>query len=101
VSALEAWLEKREPVPPQNLAVALLSAAASARGAPDGESSSHALARVGRTRLDSALARPGRERESAFRLLEADGLLTYACEAALEEDGPVAALHGILAVAGR
>jgi hypothetical protein len=34
--------------------------------------------------LESALERPGRVRDSAFQLLAADALLTYACEAALE-----------------
>ena len=51
-------------------------------------------------RLDQARARPGRVRESAFRLLEADALLTYACEAALETEGPDAALRRILQVIG-
>jgi len=50
--------------------------------------------------LDAARARPGRVRESAFRLLEADALLTYACEAALESGDPEAALRRILSVIG-
>ncbi|MDF2697623.1 MAG: hypothetical protein K0S65_6006, partial [Labilithrix sp.] len=41
-------------------------------------------------------ARLGRVRDSAFRLLEADALLTYACEAALERDDPETALQRIL-----
>ncbi|MGD8730192.1 MAG: hypothetical protein PVF90_10835, partial [Gemmatimonadota bacterium] len=51
-------------------------------------------------RLDEARARPGRVRESAFRLLEADALLTYACEASLETRDPAGALRSILAAAG-
>jgi hypothetical protein len=39
-------------------------------------------------------------RESAFRLLEADALVTYACEAALEADDPESALRRILSVIG-
>jgi hypothetical protein len=55
---------------------------------------------MGRDRLEAALARPGRVRESAFRLLEADALLTYACEAALEAEDPAGALRRILLAAG-
>ena len=54
----------------------------------------------GRSRLDEARAEPGRVRESAFRLLEADALLTYACEAALESDDPATALRRILTAVG-
>ena len=39
-------------------------------------------------------------RESAFRLLEADALLTYACEAAVEAKDPDAALRRILVAIG-
>ena len=48
-------------------------------------------------RLASARSRPGRVRETAFELLLADALLTYACEAALEEERPEEALRTILA----
>lgn len=43
------------------------------------------LLETGLNRLDRALTRSGRDREAAFLLLEADGYLTYACEAAAEE----------------
>lgn len=46
--------------------------------------------------LDRARGRPGRVRESAFHLLGADALLTYACEAALEESVPAEALGRLL-----
>lgn len=46
------------------------------------------------------MARPGRVRESAFELLVADALVTYACEAALESDDAVKAL-GRLTEVGR
>ncbi len=59
-----------------------------------------ALTEAGRRRLDDARARPGRVRASAFRLLEADALLTYACEAALESDDPATALRRTLAAVG-
>jgi hypothetical protein len=54
------------------------------------------LAEEARKRLAEARAELGRVRESAFRLLEADALLTYACEAALERDDPRDALRRIL-----
>jgi len=38
---------------------------------------------------------PGRVRESAFHLLAADALLTYACEAALECDDVEGALSAV------
>jgi hypothetical protein len=56
-----------------------------------------ALADEGRVRLAAARARTGRVRESAFRLLEADALITYACEAALDTEDPEAALRHVLA----
>jgi hypothetical protein len=46
--------------------------------------------------LDRARANPGRVRASAFELLGADALLTYACEAATESDDPTGALEEIL-----
>lgn len=46
--------------------------------------------------LGSARARPGRIRESAFDLLAADALLTYACEAALESADAEASLLWIV-----
>ena len=55
-----------------------------------------ALDRATRLCLDEALARPGRVRESAFALLAADALLTYACEAAVESDDPDGALQALL-----
>jgi hypothetical protein len=92
VNDLEAWWQGRRPVPPPDLAAALASDLAG--------SMSEGLTREAQGRLDQARARPGRTRESAFRLLEADALLTYACEAALESERPEAALLGILSAIG-
>ncbi len=47
---------------------------------------------VGLARLEEAVGRPGRDREAAHRLLAADALITYACEAASE----VADVRGVL-----
>jgi hypothetical protein len=59
-----------------------------------------ALAEAGLDRLRSARDATGRVRESAFRLLEADALLTYACEAALESEAPPEELRRILSAVG-
>jgi hypothetical protein len=93
VSDLESWLAERRPAPPSDLAGALQPTA------PSG-SRADALTEAGVARLYEARARPGRVRESAFRLLEADALLTYACEAALETDNPGVALRRILQLVG-
>jgi hypothetical protein len=77
----------RRPAPPADLAEAL---------ALPGEASVEGLAAEGESRLCVARARLGRVRESAFRLLEADALITYACEAALEREDPEVALRRIL-----
>jgi len=93
VSGLESWLTARRPEPPSDLAGAL-------RPVPDSDQPADALTEAGMARLDEARTQPGRVRESAFRLLEADALLTYACEAALETEDPDAALRRILQVIG-
>ena len=62
-------------------------------------STAERLVSAARLCLDEARARPGRVRASAFSLLLADGLLTYACEAALDEADPDAALLTMAEVA--
>jgi hypothetical protein len=93
MSERSTWLAARRPAPPADLAAGLEFAASD--GALQDE-----LAAEGRARLALALARLGRVRESAFRLLEADALITYACEAALDLDDPEAALRRILVATG-
>lgn len=88
---LTGWLATRRPAPPEGLAVRIGVEA-------DGVALHDALAREGRVRLARARARLGRVRESAFVLLEADALVTYACEAALEAQDAEAALQVVLAV---
>jgi len=59
------------------------------------------LARGGVAALNRARSAPGRVRESAYHLLRADALLTYACEAVAEEsDDPENALVSILQTVG-
>lgn len=97
MSDLQRWLAERRPVPPDELATALHDVLARRR--PTG-STAEALLAAARQGLDEARARPGRVRESAFTLLLADGLLTYACEAALDAEDPDAALLAMAEVAG-
>lgn len=60
----------------------------------DGDAAS--LTRGALRALREALARPGRDREAAYALLAADGLLTYAVEALLERSDPDAALTELM-----
>ena len=112
MSRVRDWLRARAPGPVMELERWLApegaAAAADADGreregrpgrsaAPDGDVPvSEELARAAGLALERALARPGRIRESAFDLLAADALFTWACEAALEEDEPEERLHRIL-----
>jgi len=59
------------------------------------------LTRRGIAELDRARSAPGRVRASAYHLLAADALLTYACEAALEAADPAAAMEAIIRAAAR
>lgn len=88
---LQAWLAERRPSSSVPLA-GWTSRAPSHTEIPPIRS----LTTLGRQALETALARPGRVRESAFELLGADALITYACEAALEADDPDASLTWIL-----
>ena len=94
MSTLSAWMASRRPAVAPDLAAAV--AFGDASGALE-----DVLVAEGLARLQSARARLGRVRESAFRLLEADALLTYACEAALDAEDPQDALRRILVTAGR
>lgn len=103
MSGLDDWLATREPPPPERLAAALRASdhAPHSTGGVRAVGLSEALSDVARLRLRQAIERPGRVRESAFRLLEADALFTYACEAALDAEDAEAALADILAAAAR
>ncbi len=61
-----------------------------------GETLPEALLGGGLAELARARAEPGRVRASAFHLLAADALVTYACEAALEGPEPAEAFGDIL-----
>jgi len=88
-----AWLADREPPPPVELREWLTL----------GEGDLplvEALADAGRTSLEEAVRRPGRDRDAAFHLLAADAFFTYACEAAAETEDVEAALRGVLSRIG-
>jgi len=91
VTDLGSWLGERRPPAPSELAAEV------ATGLGQGEPFASLLSASGR-RLDEARARPGRVRDSAFSLLAADALITYACEAALESDDPEGSLRRIVEV---
>lgn len=88
---LEDWLAERRP--PSSVPLGRWTFRALPRGDMPPV---RALTSLGRQALEAAQARPGRVRESAFELLGADALITYACEAALEADDPEAWLTSIL-----
>jgi len=106
VSERGAWLDGRRPPPPPDLDAELSrdfdpvprDAGGRREKTPGGDVLHEALLRAARARLDESRARPGRVRESAFVLLAADALITYACEAALESDDPEAALGRLFEV---
>ncbi len=89
MSDIRTWIETRRPPAPMDLGRWLHADAESG-------SMTERITFLARTALDEARAQPGRVRESAFQLLAADALVTYACEAALEEANPPAALRTIL-----
>lgn len=94
MSDARRWLGERRPRPPEDLAGRLADVEALDGSLVSG------LTNAARSRLDEARAQPGRVRQSAFRLLEADALFTYACEAALETQDPAGVLRSILVAAG-
>lgn len=99
MNPVDAWLADRRPVPPRELS-ARMAAAVPRGGEEEAASSAPALARGlterGLGELDEARRARGRVRESAYHLLTADALLTYACEAALDAPDPVAVLQGLV-----
>ena len=91
------WLEARRPPAPEGLAAWLgprVDGAEPAGGA-EGDVGATLRARAFAA-LDRARTAPGRSRDSAWWLLAADALLTYACEAALEGNDPDACLERLL-----
>lgn len=102
VPDLARWMVDRRPGAPRQLAERLgaeVDGAAPSDGEGEGRGTwTPVLSELARLRLDDARARPGRVRDSAFDLLVADALLTYACESALDAEDPDAALLELFAI---
>lgn len=96
-SALD-WLATRTPRAPDELKAWLRVSDGGVD--PDGGVDLHgraasvteSLLMAGLLHLEEAVTRPGRDREAAHRLLAADALITYGCEAASE----AADIRGVL-----
>ena len=108
MSSIGSWVAMREPRAPAPLSRALSTLLEGSRRTSEDQGPdeherglTEELAARARERLERALARPGHERDSAYRLLEADALLTYACEAAVDEVDRESSLRRILTVASR
>jgi hypothetical protein len=83
VSDIVRWLDARRPAPPPSLRLAMIEALAEA--GPDAGSLAERLAAAGLDALARVVAAPS-ARARAIHLLAADALITYACEAAVEEE---------------
>jgi hypothetical protein len=83
VSALIDWLDGRRPAAPPSLRRVMADALE--RGDPGTGELAERLAAAGLDLLRIVIAGPP-GREGALTLLAADALLTYACEAAVEEE---------------
>lgn len=92
MSELGTWVAGRRPQPPSDLQETLR------QDVSGGDVVTEPLLEAACERLDAAIARPERLRESAFDLLAADALVTYACEAALESKEPMGALERLFTV---
>lgn len=86
---VRAFLAARTPRPPAALEAWLAAGAAAGEAAAG--MASQALAELARSRASA-----GRVRDSAWHLLAADALITYACEAALNGSDPPGALEDLL-----
>ena len=89
-ATLRGWVERRTPPVPGGFQSWMAPADP---GAMVSVSALMAEARRSLARLESPGDRP---RDGAFDLLAADGFVTWACEAALEDADPVASLPGIV-----
>jgi len=91
--SISSWLAARQPYPPAQVRGLLPSL-------DDEQPLVSTLANAGVEMLTSAGERTGKDRDTAFLLLAADALLTYACEAAAQSPHPQAALREVLNTVG-
>lgn len=98
MNPVDAWLADRRPAPPRELSARMAVARSDGAGEVDGSPGAltRGLGARGLACLDEARGAPGRVRESAYHLLTADALLTYACEAALDAPDPVGVLRDLV-----
>lgn len=89
----EAWLAGRRPPAPEDLRERVRKCVAES---PVGD---QPLLSAATRSLRAACNAPGRVRASAFHLLTADALITYACEEALDAGDAEAELAKLLAIA--
>jgi hypothetical protein len=84
-----AFLTTRDPRPPEALEARLLA------GVRSGEAT-RGFTEQALDELAGSRAAAGKARESAWHLLAADALITYACEAALDGADPPRAFEDLL-----
>ena len=79
MSDLKAWISARRPVSPVELGPRIDASGVTAVSVVG-------LTKIACDALEQARLSPGRVRNSAFQLLTADALITYACELALDSE---------------
>jgi len=84
-----AWLAAREPAAPALLTGRLAEVARELPADRLGGTMTEAMSELGQYALDRSLGRGDTGNEVALDLLAADAFVTYACEAAAEEDADV------------
>ena len=81
MSDLKTWISQRRPISPLELGPCIAASGVTAVSAS-------VITKIACDALSQARLSPGRVRNSAFQLLTADALLTYACELALDTEDP-------------
>ena len=89
-------MDRRSPPPPQDLRERVQACVGES---PVGRSPVQTLLDAATRSLTAARDEPGRVRASAFHLLTADALVTYACEEALDAEDAEAELAKLLSIA--
>ena len=89
MSDLKTWISQRRPISPLELGPCIDASGVTAVSAS-------VITKIACDALSQARLSPGRMRNSAFQLLTADALLTYACELALDAEDPELVLGVII-----
>ena len=93
MSDLKTWISARRPVSPVELGPRIDVSGVTAVSVVG-------LTKIACDALEQARLSPGRVRNSAFQLLTADALITYACELALDGEDPDLVLGVIMQHSG-